>query len=168
MEPDPFEPPVGVTSWILKRAERASYAAVHDALRELGLTPSQYAALSALVRLGRASSADLARACFVTPQAMTGLVSKLEQEGYIRRRPIASSRVIEATATPRGKSVYEEGMKRVERFEEQLTTYLTEEENIQLRDMLARCIDALEGGRPRLTPDEPEDRDEPPDHGADV
>jgi len=161
MEKDPYQPPAGATSWILKRAERSIYAAVHEALRSLELTPSQYGVLVALVRLGRASSAELARACFVTPQAMTGLVAKLERQEYISRHPLVSSRVIEATPTPLGRKVCAEGTKRVERFEEQLTSLMTPEEVLLLQDLLERCVDALEGGVPRPVPDEPEDRDEP-------
>ena len=82
-----YEPEVAYTSWLLKRAERAAGAALYDALRDLGITPSQYGVMQALVRLEKASSAELARAVFVTPQAMTGLIAGLERQGYIRRKP---------------------------------------------------------------------------------
>ena len=57
---DEYQPQVGHTSWILKRAERAAASVLYDRLRELGLTPSQYGVLQALVRLEKASSAELA------------------------------------------------------------------------------------------------------------
>ena len=51
VKPDKYTPQVGRTSWLIKRTERAAYATIADALRDLGLTPSQYAVLQALVRL---------------------------------------------------------------------------------------------------------------------
>jgi DNA-binding MarR family transcriptional regulator len=164
---DQYRPLVGRTSWVLKRAERAAYAAVYDALRDLGLTPSQYGVLQALVRLGAASSAELARACFVTPQAMTGLVAGLERQGYISRKPLASSRVIEATVTPLGSDVYDEATERVEDFDRRLTTLLDADEITRLRELLERCVDSLEGGAQAL-PEPPDDDavDEPVGAGS--
>lgn len=144
---------------MIKRTERAAYASIYDSLRDLGLTPSQYAVLQALVRLKVASSAELARACFVTPQAMTGLVGGLERQGYISRTPLASSRVIEATATPLGLEVFEEATRRVEAFDTLLTSRLSSAEVVLLQDALARCVDALEGGLPGPA-DAPDDDDE--------
>src|SRR5437868_4692574 len=66
---DEYRPRVGYTSWLLKRTERSAATLLYDRLRDLGLTPSQYGVLQALIRLEKASSADLARALFVTPQA---------------------------------------------------------------------------------------------------
>jgi DNA-binding MarR family transcriptional regulator len=160
VKPDKYTPQVGRTSWLIKRTERAAYATIADALRDLGLTPSQYAVLQALVRLKVASSAELARACFVTPQAMTGLVSGLERQGYISRKPLASSRVIEATATDLGVRVYEDATARVSAFDIQLTSRLSAAEVALLQDALERCVDALEEGLP-----EPADA---PDEDAEV
>jgi DNA-binding MarR family transcriptional regulator len=130
---------------MLKRAERTAAAALYDTLRDLGLTPSQYGVLQALVRMEKASSADLARACFVTPQAMTGLVAGLDRQGYILRKPRRSSRVIEATVTALGRRVFDEATERVQRVEDELTAPLSVEEAEQLRSLLERCVEALEG-----------------------
>ena len=157
---DQYTPRVGRTSWLIKRAERAAYATIAEALRDLGLTPSQYAVLQALVRLKVASSAELARACFVTPQAMTGLVSGLERQGYISRKPLASSRVIEATATDVGITVYEDATERVSKFDAQLTGRLSTAEVASLQSALERCIDALEEGMPERPADAPDEDNE--------
>jgi DNA-binding MarR family transcriptional regulator len=157
VKPDKYTPQVGRTSWLIKRTERAAYATIADALRDLGLTPSQYAVLQALVRLKVASSAELARACFVTPQAMTGLVGGLEKQGYISRKPLASSRVIEAMATELGLKVYEDATARVSAFDGQLTSRLSSAEVALLQDALERCIDALEEGIPDGPVDAPDE-----------
>jgi DNA-binding MarR family transcriptional regulator len=157
VKPDKYTPQVGRTSWLIKRTERAAYATIAEALRDLGLTPSQYAVLQALVRLKVASSAELARACFVTPQAMTGLVGGLERQGYISRKPLASSRVIEAAATPLGIKVYEDATARVSAFDMQLTSRLTPEEIGLLQNALERCIDSLEEGIPDAPAEAPDE-----------
>src|SRR5581483_1908302 len=157
MAPDDVRPRIGRTAWILKRAERSTAGALYDTLRELGLTPSQYGVLQALMRMDKASSADLARACFVTPQAMTGLVAGLERQGLITRKPRRSSRVIEATVTARGRRVFDEATERVELIEAELTANLSDEEVEQLRSLLERCVDAIERSGTHEAPDD--DRD---------
>jgi DNA-binding MarR family transcriptional regulator len=151
-----YEPEVAYTSWLLKRAERAVGAALYEALRDLGITPSQYGVMQALVRLEKASSAELARAVFVTPQAMTGLVSGLERQGYIRRKPLKSSRVIEATLTPLGRRVFEDATARVAKIDMQLTSLLTDDDVDHLQRALRNCVDAFEGSG-RVLPEAPEE-----------
>jgi DNA-binding MarR family transcriptional regulator len=163
MKPDEYRPRVGYTSWLLKRFERIVASLLYDSLRDLGLTPSQYGALQVLIRLEKASSAELARALFVTPQAMTGLVAGLDRQGYITRKPLQSSRVIEAAVTPLGLKVHDEAKTRVEQINALMTAALSEDESDLLRGMLERCIDHLErGGRGNLElPDEPEPLEDP-------
>jgi DNA-binding MarR family transcriptional regulator len=155
---DDYRPQVGYTSWLLKRTERSVATLLYDRLRDLGLTPSQYGALQVLIRLGKASSAELARALFVTPQAMTGLVAGLERQGYITRKPLQSSRVIEATVTPLGQKVFHEATVRVEQIDALMTSLLSDREVATLRRALERCVDAIErSARGQLDlPDEPE------------
>lgn len=63
----------------LKRRARAGYDGQE-------LPYPQHAVLKRLENGGAATTADLARAELVTPQAMGGLVATLEGEGYIARR----------------------------------------------------------------------------------
>jgi DNA-binding MarR family transcriptional regulator len=157
MKASRYEPEVAYTSWLLKRAERAVGAALYDALRDLGITPSQYGVLQALVRLEKASSAELARAVFVTPQAMTGLIAGLERSGLIRRKPVKSSRVIEATLTRVGRRVFAEATARVAKIDMQLTSLLTDADVTRLQRSLRNCVDAFEGSgfHPPEAPEEP-------------
>jgi DNA-binding MarR family transcriptional regulator len=141
-----YRPQTGYTSWLLKRAERRAAASLYDSLRELGLTPSQYGVLGALSRLERASSADLARTQFVTPQAMTRLVTGLERLGYIRRKPHQTPRIVEATLTPSGRRVFEEATRRVVAIDAEMTGSLSADEAEQLRRLLTRCVDAFTPG----------------------
>lgn len=163
MKSDEYRPRVGYTSWLLKRFERSVASLLYDRLRDLGLTPSQYGALQVLIRLEKASSAELARALFVTPQAMTGLVAGLERQEYITRKPLQSSRVIEAAVTPLGQKVHDEATTRVEQINTLMTAALSEQDAEALRRMLEVCIDHLErNSRGHLElPDEPEPLEDP-------
>ena len=63
----------------LKRRARADYAGQT-------LPYPQHAVLKRLENGGAATTADLARAELITPQAMGGLVTTLEEAGYVARR----------------------------------------------------------------------------------
>jgi DNA-binding MarR family transcriptional regulator len=141
--PAPYQPATGYTAWLLKRAERRAAASMYDELRGLGLTPAQFGVLAALVRLQRASLAELARSQFVSPQAMTGLVAALERQGYIDRDARASARVVHASLTRRGRQVFEEATRRVTAVEAAMTAGLTEAAVARLDELLGRCVQAF-------------------------
>src|SRR4051812_12329073 len=71
----------------IKRVEQVLMAAKHRALRELGLTVPQYAALYGLAAAPGISAAGLAREGLVTPQTVGAVLTNLEQRGMVERRP---------------------------------------------------------------------------------
>src|SRR3712207_8022525 len=68
----------GRVGYELKRAQHALRSEMDGALRGVGLTTPQYAALSVLEGEEGISGALLARRCFVTPQTMNGILVNLE------------------------------------------------------------------------------------------
>jgi DNA-binding MarR family transcriptional regulator len=81
----------------LKRRAHGDYAGQ-------ALPHPQHAVLKRLDQGGSATTADLARAELITPQAMGGLVATLEAAGYVSRRDDADDarrRVV--TITPAGR-----------------------------------------------------------------
>lgn len=86
----------------LKRRARADYAGQT-------LPYPQHAVLKRLDEGGAATTADLARAELITPQAMGGLVVTLEGGGYVSRRddPDDARRRL-VTLTPAGRKVLAE------------------------------------------------------------
>jgi DNA-binding MarR family transcriptional regulator len=72
---------------VLKRAQYTLRQVMDDRLADAALTTPQYAALTALEREEGLSNAELARRCFVTPQTMHSIVTRLEEEGLLRRTP---------------------------------------------------------------------------------
>jgi DNA-binding MarR family transcriptional regulator len=137
-----FEPKIGHLPWEIKRAEREAARSIDNLLRSTGLTKSQFGVMQALSRMKKASSADLARSFFVSPQAMVGLISALEEKGYIERNP-AAARVIEATITPAGRAAYKRAREALNRMDDRLAAGFTPAEANQLSNLLSRFVDVL-------------------------
>jgi len=83
----------------LKRLARAGYTGQ-------ALPYPQHAVLKRLENGGPATTADLARAELITPQAMGGLVATLEEAGYVARRADAQdARRRLVRLTPAGRKI---------------------------------------------------------------
>ena len=93
----------GHSSYLMRQAWQALSGAMEMALRPHGLTVAQYGVLSVLAREPGASGADLARACSTTAQAMNGVLTTLERDSLIERRPHPThGRILQATLTSEG------------------------------------------------------------------
>jgi len=135
--------------YLIKGVQQAIRHRMDDELRQLGLSTSQYAALNALEQSDRLSNADLARACFVTPQTMQQLVKGLEREGWIERCPHPEhGRIIQTRLTVSGKAVLDEAHRLVEAIEEAMVYGLTDQERERLATSLIRCQSNLAAERP--------------------
>ncbi len=83
----------------LKRRAHGDYAGQ-------ALPHAQHAVLKRLDKAGAATTADLARAELITPQAMGGLVATLEAAGYVARRlDVEDARRRVVTVTPAGRKI---------------------------------------------------------------
>ncbi|MEU8894228.1 MarR family transcriptional regulator [Nocardia sp. NPDC048505] len=127
----------------VKRAEQALLAAKHAAVKPL--TVPQYAALFALSSTPGASSAALARACLVTPQAMTVVLRNLTELGYIERAPHPlHSHVLETHLTAAGKQALATADAAAVAIERRIAAAFTAAERDTLRELLARFVAAIE------------------------
>ncbi|MGV3620505.1 MAG: MarR family winged helix-turn-helix transcriptional regulator, partial [Archangium sp.] len=89
--------------------------------------------------------ADLARAAFVTPQTMQGVLVNLEKNGLIRRSPHPEhGRVIMTELTRAGQKVVTAGTEAANTVEKQMLSKLSAKEVAQLNDLLKRCAAALD------------------------
>ncbi len=74
---------------------------------EAGLTPPQIHALLWLGHDGPLTMGELARRVGVTEKTVTGLVDRMEEDGYVgRERDEEDRRVVRARLTPRGAATY--------------------------------------------------------------
>jgi DNA-binding MarR family transcriptional regulator len=139
--------PVGpqfLLTYHIKTVHQALRAELDEGLRGVGLTLPQMAVLAALGHRPGASSAELARAAFVSPQTMGELLAVLELGGLIERTPSPrTARVLRTTLTPAGMQARELGGAVVARVEARLAAVLTTEEQRLLRNILERCAAAF-------------------------
>ena len=126
----------------LKRAEQVTQAAREAAVREVGITAAQQAALAVLSDNPGINAAELARRCSVSPQTMNGLLSRLEARGYVDRRPHpVHASLVEIKLTGSGRAAFEEADALVARLEERLTSGLSEAELLLARELLGRITE---------------------------
>jgi len=131
----------------MKRAQHALRAEMDKALREVGMTTAQYAALSALEVAPGLSGAELARRSFVTPQTMNAILVNLEAVGLVVRRPHPEhGRVLQAYLTGMGEEVVARAHGLVEAVERRMLDKLSQDDRRRLLEALRGCADALGGG----------------------
>jgi DNA-binding MarR family transcriptional regulator len=135
--------------WIgygLKCTQHRLRQRLEAALAGAGVSAPQNAALLAIGDNPRISNAALARAAFVTPQSMQGMLVTLERDGFIVRTPHPEhGRIIMTELTKKGRAAAQAGMIAAEAVERQMLSGLTKAEAELLRDLLQRCADALGG-----------------------
>ncbi|MEV1062390.1 MarR family transcriptional regulator [Streptomyces sp. NPDC050263] len=128
----------------IKRAEQVLMAAKGAALKSLDLTVAQYAALFGLAHNPGISGAALARACLVTPQAMTAVLKNLEERGLVTRTAHPwHQKVLETRLTGVGAEALDLADQQAVRIERRIVEELTPEERDTLKGLLARCINAI-------------------------
>jgi len=121
----------------VKRAEQALMAAKHEAVKPL--TVPQYAAMFAVAQCPGSSSAALARACLVTPQAMTVVLKNLTDLGYVIREPHpVHAHVLETRLTPAGQAAFERADTAAVTIERRIRSAFTPAERDNLRALLIR------------------------------
>jgi DNA-binding MarR family transcriptional regulator len=136
---------VAALAWLVNLAERELGKELDRELLHTGLTKAQFRVLQALTHLEKASSAALARAVAVTPQAMVGIVAALESKGFIRRRTSrASARLMEGTVTPAGKAAYAQSVEAVGKVDAALAAEFDHAELAQFTQYLQRLIAAVQ------------------------
>lgn len=142
---DDYEPSVAHLPWELKRAERAAARLLDAKLRGTGLTKSQFGVIQALAHMRKASSAELARTVFVTPQAMVGLITALEQKGYIEREQSeVSARIIDARLTAAGRAAWRRASAKLAEIDGLLGDEFSQAEVVRFSKFLSRVSEALD------------------------
>jgi DNA-binding MarR family transcriptional regulator len=121
------------SSWFLSE--------IGNALSPFGITPAQYNVL----RILRGSHPDRMMCSAVgerlldrTPD-VTRLLNRLERAGHVeRRRASHDRRVVEVNITQSGLELLDKVDGIIKRLQEQLTRHLSDEEHLQLSDILER------------------------------
>jgi DNA-binding MarR family transcriptional regulator len=128
----------------MKRAQHALRLAMDSALRGVGLTTPQYAALSVLEEEAGLSGAALARRCFVTPQTMNQILMNLQGSKMVERRPHPEhGRVLSVYLTRKGAELVALAHGEVEAIEERMLAGLDRGERYRLLEALRGCAESL-------------------------
>jgi DNA-binding MarR family transcriptional regulator len=131
----------------MKRAQHALRVEMDKALRKVGITTAQYAALSTLGAAPGLSGAELARRSFVTPQTMNAILANLEAAGLVMRHPHPEhGRVLQAYLTEMGEESVVRAHGIVEAVERRMLEGLSQDDRRWLLEALRNCADTLGGG----------------------
>jgi DNA-binding MarR family transcriptional regulator len=136
--------------YLLKQAQHVLRARIDAGLRGLDLTTGQYALMAAIEETSRASGAELARRCFITPQSVNGLIVGLLENGLIERDPSKThGRIIEITLTPHGRARLREAHAAVSAIESTMLQGIGGTDRRLMASLLRICIENLgtQGGR---------------------
>ncbi|MDB2448708.1 MarR family transcriptional regulator [bacterium] len=126
--------------YLIKGVQQAIRRTMDEELRPLELSTSQYSTLSMLENSPQLSNAELARACFVTPQTMLQLIKTLERQGWLERRPHPDhGRIIQTHLTDSGRALLSQAHGLVNQMEAKMLTDLSDAQQQQLALALRRC-----------------------------
>jgi DNA-binding MarR family transcriptional regulator len=128
----------------IRKAEQALMLHHESVLRTYGLTMAQYTALLFLSQEGSLSGAQLARACGVTQQTMTGVLQSLKTKDLIdRRQSAAHAKVLLAHLTPKGRKLLGRAYAEVDALEQAIQDAFSTEEYDELCRLLGRATTVL-------------------------
>jgi DNA-binding MarR family transcriptional regulator len=130
----------------IKQVQQALRHAGDDALRGIGLSVSQYAVLRALADLPGASSAAVARRCFVTRQSLADVLAALRAAGSVTAGEPGPGRARPMALTEAGRERLAGAETAMAAVEERMLTGLSAREVATLAELLAVCAANLEAG----------------------
>jgi len=159
-----YRGPSGPTGYLLRQLIHAFHTTQEQGLRPYGLNSPQFGALFVLHHEPGLSSADLARAMGVSPQAANLLVLGMEREGLVRRESHPThKRVLETYPTDEGLRRMHAAQAFIGDLEERLMTGLSAAQRELVRRWLVNAAQLAsykglsEEGSARRSSEEPSD-----------
>jgi DNA-binding MarR family transcriptional regulator len=139
-----LEPVAQQFGYVLKRAQQSLRARMDLELRAHELTTPQYAVLSAVTVSPGISNADLAKAAFVTPQTMQGIIATLEKRGLLERSADPDhGRRLMAQLTANGRRAKKAADAAIKRIEAMMMSSIPSREVERATETLLTCIENL-------------------------
>jgi DNA-binding MarR family transcriptional regulator len=128
----------------LKRAQHLLRQRMDEQLRPLGLNAGLWSVLHEMVQSPGASSSELARSAFQTPQTVGGLIKRLMQLGLVERHQ-ARGRVVENHLTEHGMRVYRQATDEIDALITAALAELTATDRDRLDALLGSLVATLGG-----------------------
>jgi DNA-binding MarR family transcriptional regulator len=117
-----------------------------EKLRPQGVTTAQLQILKVIREEPRGSGAQLARACYVTPQSAQALLKSLENGGWITRtKDPENERILIAQLTPSGMELLDTAERLARVIEKRLWEGVPDSAVETLNRTLMRCLANLDG-----------------------
>jgi DNA-binding MarR family transcriptional regulator len=133
-------------AYLVGRLDHVLSRRLRECLAPLGLTVTQYTALSVFRAQGSLSNAQLAERTMVSPQSANEMVKTMEAQGWIERRPDPShGRIIQISLTVAGHAVMERCDAEVVKVEALMFAGLAAGERTALHGALRGAVRALSG-----------------------
>ena len=133
--------------YLVKPLQHKVYLALEAALAAVNIAAAQFRILGAIALREASSSAELARAFALSPQAMNKQVAALEARHMVRREVREHNRrALDLDLTPRGRAALNAGHAVAREVEARLLADFTDQERDQLRGLLWRML----GDRPQV------------------
>jgi DNA-binding MarR family transcriptional regulator len=150
---DVLEPVAPRVGYLIYRVERSLRTRLDEAMAANGVTTPQYIALSILRERDGLSNAQLARWTYVTPQAMSLVLSALERRRLVRRRQDPRHRRVRRTSlTARGLRVLHDCDRAMDVIETDMLRGLDPATVETIRVALSSCAHSLQASRPLPEP----------------
>ena len=130
--------------YILKRAQQSLRTRVDTQLRTMEITLPQYVVLSSVAMSPGISNADLAKAAFVTPQTMQGILSTLEKRNLLARsQDPEHGRRLMTQLTAEGQITMEAARIEMLKVKAMMTGSISDHDIEQTTQTLLKCIENL-------------------------
>lgn len=137
------EKPLGI-AYLIGRLDHSINRHLRDVIAPVGLTVTQYTALSALAGHSQLSNAQLAERSLISPQAANEMVKAMETKGWIERQPDpAHGRIIRIHVTALGQELLSRCDAAAAGLESRMLAPLGEEDRASLRGQLKTLLHAL-------------------------
>jgi len=113
-------------------------------LKNYPITPAQFDLLQSLYFRGPCRMTDLSLKMGIAKSTLSGLVQRLENEGYVHRGKGKDKRVYLISITEKGKSVIQSVIEKRIAFIEKISKRLGKERSEKLMDLLIRFKEEIE------------------------
>lgn len=134
----------GRIGYLLRRAQHALRVQIDRALSKYNITHPQFAVLSLLEYETVTHSADIARLCMFSPQAVNVIIKNLEKRNLVHRVPHKThGRILTISLTALGKERLERCKKKVYFLEEKMRAPLSPQQEKTVREWLVHCATKL-------------------------
>lgn len=139
--------------YLIGRLDHALIRRMLDVLTPLGLTVSQYTALSFLDSQDQVSNAQLAERTLVSPQSANEIVKQMNEKGWIERAPDPfHGRVVRLSTTVAGKALLQQAHSAIAKLESEMLAGFSASQRKALHSNLRQVLSLLKESRNANSP----------------